>query len=43
MKKKVEAGTATADDRRRMNEIKNELFRIMQAIPDEKLFAVREE
>ena len=43
IKKKVEAGTATPDDLRRMNEIKNELFRIMQAIPDEKLFAVREE
>lgn len=43
IKKKVEEGTATPADLRRMQEIKDELFAIMQAIPNEKLFAVREE
>lgn len=43
LKKKVEAGTATPEDLRRMNAIKDELFHVMQAIPDEKLFTVREE
>ena len=28
---------------RRIQEIKDELFKVIQAIPDEKLFAVREE
>ncbi|MDR0980383.1 MAG: formylmethanofuran dehydrogenase subunit E family protein [Methanocalculaceae archaeon] len=43
IKKKIEIGTATPGDLRRMSEIKNELFHVMQAIPDEKLFSVREE
>ncbi|HJJ89389.1 MAG TPA: formylmethanofuran dehydrogenase subunit E family protein [Methanocorpusculum sp.] len=43
LKKKVQAGTATRDDRRRINEIKAELFHIMQSISNEKLFTVREE
>ena len=43
LKKKVEAGTATPEDLRRMNAIKDELFHVMQAIPDEKLFTIREE
>lgn len=43
LKKKAEADTATPGDLRRMQEIKDELFRVMQAIPDEKLFSVHEE
>lgn len=43
LKKKVAAKTATPADLKRMNEIKDELFTVMQAIPDEKLFTIREE
>lgn len=41
IKKKVENHTATPDDIARMNRIKQELFQVMDAIPNEKLFSVR--
>ena len=43
LKKNVEAGTAGPDDLLRMNEIKHELFLVMQAMDDAALFSVREE
>ncbi len=43
LKKNVEAGTAGPDDLKRMNEIKHELFLVMQAMDDAALFSVREE
>ncbi|MDR3102118.1 MAG: formylmethanofuran dehydrogenase subunit E family protein [Methanocalculaceae archaeon] len=43
LKKKAAANTATPADLKCMNEIKDELFKVMQAIPNEKLFVVREE
>ena len=42
IKKKVENHTATPEDIARMNRIKDDLFRIMKEIPNEKLFSVRE-
>ncbi|MDV0443926.1 formylmethanofuran dehydrogenase subunit E family protein [Methanorbis rubei] len=43
LKKKVEAKTAGPADMQRMNEIKHELFLVMQAMDDSALFSVREE
>lgn len=42
LKKKIEAGTATPADLTRIDVIKDELFRVMQKIPDHQLFTVHE-
>lgn len=43
LKKKAEAGNASDADLARINEIKEEHYQIMKALPSEKLFTVRED
>lgn len=43
LKKKAEDGVATPEEFARINEIKEEHYKIMEALPPEKLFSVREE